>query len=219
MRQNRSKIWIYLLGMILVVGAVFISFKTFSDRYEIINAPVHQEGLEQPEIRTIVAFGDSLVAGQGATEGNDFVSLLSIKSGQQILNLGKNGDTTESALSRLESVTKTNPDIVIVLLGGNDYLRQVPQIQTFQNLDKIVNTLQDHGAAVIILGVRGGLLRDTYEDNFREFAKMHGAAYVPNVLDKLIGNTELMSDAVHPNDKGYEKIAEKVLPTLEDLLK
>ncbi len=215
--KNQGKIGIYFLVILLLAGAIFISFKTFSNKYEIINA--HKNDGRVQEEKTIVAFGDSLVLGFGSTEGNDFVSLLSKKVGEPILNLGKNGDTTETALTRIESATKANPDIVIILLGGNDYLRQVPQSQTFENLGRIVKTFQDNGAAVIILGVRGGVLKDTYEENFKNFAKDYGAAYVPNVLDELIGNTEFMSDAVHPNNAGYEKIAEKVQPVLEDLLK
>lgn len=215
MRRKKNKIWIYLVALLIVAGVIFISIKTFSNNYEIINA----DKISKTSERKVVAFGDSLVFGKGSTEKHDFISLLSVKIGQPITNFGINNDTTATALARIDSVTKTKPDIVIVLLGGNDYLKQVPIDTTFSNLEKIVKSFQDNGAAVIILGVRGGLLRDNYNARFEAFAKSHGAAFVPNVLDGLIGDQTLMSDAIHPNDAGYQIIADKVFPTLAKLLK
>ena len=81
--------------------------------------------------RTIVAFGDSLVEGRGATPGRDFVSLLARRLNTRIVNAGRSGDTTAAALARLDSdVLSRDPKVVIVLLGGNDYLRRVPTEQT-----------------------------------------------------------------------------------------
>ena len=106
------------------------------------------------------------------------------------------------------------PDIVIILLGGNDYLRRVPDTQTFDNLLMIIRQVQSGGAVVLLLGVRGGLLTDHWDTNFEMLAKATGSAYVPNVLDGIFGDPKLMSDQIHPNDRGYEKIADKVAPAL-----
>ena len=84
----------------------------------------------------IIAFGDSLVQGVGASPGHDIVSVLSRRLGVPIVNAGRSGDTTGAALTRLDSaVLSRNPRIVIVLLGGNDMLRRVPRATTFDNLD------------------------------------------------------------------------------------
>jgi len=167
---------------------------------------------------TIVAFGDSLIEGVGATAGNDLVSVLSSRLGEPIVNLGVAGDTTADALLRLDQVLDQDPKVVIVLLGGNDYLQQISQEETFANLDQIVGTIHGSGAMVMLLGVRGGLLRDGYKSEFESLAQSRGTAYVPNVLDGLFGNPALMSDTVHPNDAGYKVIADRVLPVLEPLL-
>lgn len=166
----------------------------------------------------IVAFGDSLVQGVGATPGNDFVSILSRQAGLPIINLGKSGDTTASALARVDSIFEHDPRIVIVLLGGNDFLRRIPMDTTFENLSAIVEAIQARGTAVLVLGVRGGLLYDSYSARFASFAKEHKAAFVPNVLDGLVGDVRSMSDSIHPNDAGYERIARKVLPALKGML-
>ena len=101
---------------------------------------------------SIVAFGDSLVAGQGAGPGQDFVSVLSTRLGIPVINAGRNGDTTSAALARLDrDVLAWNPRIVIVLLGGNDFLRRVPGEETFGNLGTIVADIRRHGSAVVLV--------------------------------------------------------------------
>ena len=186
---------------IVAIGAIVLMYRLFSSD-EITNYP--SEGT------SIVAFGDSLVFGTGATEGNDFVSILSRQVGEEIINLGVPGDATRDALSRIDEVLALDPKIVLVLFGGNDYLRKIPPEETFANLEVVIETIHRSGAVVIFLGVRGGVLRDNFEDRYTSLAKTHGTAYVPNVLDGLFGNPQFMSDAVHPNDAGYAVIAERV---------
>ena len=72
-----------------------------------------------PKNQTIVAFGDSLVEGVGATPGNDFVSLVERTLRVDIINKGKSGDTTAHGLARIDEVLVEDPGIVILLLGGN----------------------------------------------------------------------------------------------------
>lgn len=165
----------------------------------------------------IVAFGDSLVYGYGATKGNNFVSVLSTSIGVPITNLGVNGDTTASALERIDAVADTNPDIVIVLLGGNDALRRVPVSETEENLNSIISTLKQEGNEVILVGVIGGFPSDPFKPMFQRLSETHGVEYVPNVLSGIIGTTNFMSDEIHPNDAGYAKIAAKIQPALEQV--
>lgn len=166
---------------------------------------------------TILAFGDSLVAGAGATTKGGFVSLLSRDLGIPIQNYGRSGDTTASAKERVASVVAQKPDVVIVLLGGNDALRRTPVATTQQNLDEMLATLRAGGAEIVLLGVLGGLpFKDPYPAMFKELAAKHDAAYLPNVLSGLIGKQELMSDSIHPNEAGHTRIAERVLPVLQE---
>ena len=170
------------------------------------------------EGNTIVAFGDSLVLGVGSTAGNDFVSVLSRNIGLPIENLGVSGNTTAQGLDRINDVLERDPDIVLLLLGGNDYLRQIPREMIRQNLGSIIIKLHEAGSIVVLLGVRGGVLRDNLREDFENLAREYNTAYVPNVLDGLIGKPEFMYDGIHPNDRGYALIAEKIDPILEELL-
>ncbi len=73
----------------------------------------------------IVAFGDSLTAGVGATAGRDYVGQLEDILDVSIDNEGVSGDTTRDALLRLDDdVIDKDPEVVIVWLGGNDILQR-----------------------------------------------------------------------------------------------
>ena len=156
-----------------------------------------------------------MVEGVGATAGNDFVSLLSKKIGEPIINMGVPGNTSADGLARVEEVTKENPKVVLVLFGGNDFLRKVPKKETFKNIDDIILRLQAGGAVVVILGIKGGILSDQYDEYFEDIAEKRNTLYVPNVLAGLLGHAEFMSDEIHPNDIGYKKIADKIYPILK----
>src|SRR5690606_11380488 len=165
----------------------------------------------------VVAFGDSLVYGTGSS-GGGFVTLLEDRLGRPVENLGRPGDTTADGLARVDEVLALEPSIVVLLLGGNDFLRQVPADTTFANLATIIERLQADGVAVLLAGVRGGLIRDPYADRFEERAERQGTAFVPDVLGGTLGVAGHMADQVHPNDRGYAVIADQVYPVLAKMV-
>ena len=168
----------------------------------------------------IIAFGDSLVQGVGASPGHDIVSVLSRRLGIPIVNAGRSGDTTGAALTRLDSaVLSRNPRIVIVLLGGNDMLRRVPRATTFDNLDAIVSRIRARGAAVILVSVELGFGTGADGRAYEELASRTSSALVRDILDGIFGREALMSDGIHPNDRGYEIMADRIEPALKELVK
>lgn len=199
----------YIFISIAVLSILIFIFNIYSPSYK--NYP--------PKNSKIIAFGDSLVEGIGSTKGNDFVSILSRRINKEIINSGKSGNTTEDGLSRVNEIMLLEPGTVIILLGGNDYLRKFPDEQTFRNLKSIIFKLQSDGVFVILLGVRGGLLNDRFEPSFKKLSKEMNVPYVENVLSGLIGNDKYMSDSIHPNDTGYAIIAGKIYKEVGEYLK
>jgi acyl-CoA thioesterase-1 len=163
----------------------------------------------------IVAFGDSLVAGYGAPEQQGFVGPLSTRIGVPISNAGVNGNTTAEALARVPDVLAQHPDIVILLIGGNDALQQVPLATTQSNLTQILSIFQQQHIRVVLVGVRGGLFSDPYAPPFKSLAATYADTYVPDILAGLLGNQTYMYDQVHPNAAGYDKAALKIYPALD----
>lgn len=167
---------------------------------------------------TVVAFGDSLTAGYGASAGEDYPSHLSRRAGIPIVNEGVNGDTTESALPRLPDVLAHNPRIVIVGLGGNDFLRGVPIATTETNLRSIVRQIHGSGSMVVLLGFNFPSLGASYAKMYERVAEEENTALVPDLLDGILSDPAKKSDDVHPNGRGYAVMAERVAGTLKRLL-
>lgn len=173
-----------------------------------------------PSGRSVAILGDSIAAGVGAsTPEKGFVSLVAQRLGVPIANSGRSGDTTEDGLARIDAdVLAHDPDIVVIELGGNDHLKRVPVAQTFANLDLLISRAQEKGAMVVVLGIRGGLFGDGFDDAFDALSERCGCIVVPDILDGIFGDGRYMADPVHPNDRGHEKIADKVAPVLEGIL-
>jgi acyl-CoA thioesterase I len=168
---------------------------------------------------TIICFGDSLTEGVGAAEGEDYPMVLSRQLGVPVINAGARGDTTAQALERLAAVVlDKNPRLVIILLGGNDFLRQLPPEQTRKNLEDIIRQVQAAGAMVAIAGLKLGLFTDEYSAIFEETAERSGALYIPQVLKGILSNSNLRSDPIHPNGAGYRLIADRIAEKIKPLL-
>ena len=171
-----------------------------------------------PTSTTVIAFGDSITFGVGTTGANNYVSRLSGRTGVPIENAGRPGDTTGGALGRLDaSVLSRDPDIVIVLLGGNDILQGVPVAQRISNITVIVERIRADGAEVILVGVGSGLL-DPFNGALPGLASQTSSTLVPNVLDGIFGAPALMADLIHPNDAGHALIADRIEPALRAAL-
>jgi acyl-CoA thioesterase I len=169
---------------------------------------------------TIICFGDSLTEGVGAGEGEDYPSALSRQLASPVVNAGRRGDTTADALQRLsDAVLSKNPRLVILLLGGNDFLRQRPRQETRKNLEEIVRRVQARGAIVAIVGMRLGLFTDEYAAVFEETARQFDALYIPGVMKGILSDSKLRSDPIHPNRAGYRLIAERIAEKIKPLLR
>jgi lysophospholipase L1-like esterase len=165
-----------------------------------------------------VAFGDSLTSGYGADEGKDYPTVLGQRLGVKIENHGTSGETSQDGLNRVEEIVRLNPRVVLLCLGGNDGLRQMSARQMFANLGAIIDRLHEAGAFVVLIGVRSASLFDKNETGFKKLAQEKQLLYVPNILEGLLTDPRLMSDSIHPNEQGYEAIADRLEKVLRPLL-
>lgn len=197
-----KKILIITLSILFATGC--------GSRYEIAN--IDSTG------KNIICFGNSITEGIGGTSGNDYPNLLSEKLGIPVINAGLAGDTTKSALKRLKAeVLNKDPKIVIIELGGNDFLGGVETETTDKNLDQIVKEIQAQGAMVVILGIKT-LPFDKYSHIYKKIAKERRAYLMPDILKGIITKRQLMNDRIHPNDAGYQIIADRVSKVIKPLL-
>jgi lysophospholipase L1-like esterase len=168
----------------------------------------------------LIAFGDSITAGYGASPGEDWPSRLSAMLGKPVINAGVNGDTTASALARIEAdVLARDPRIVIVGLGGNDFLSNTPIASTEANLREIIRRIQAAGAAVVLLGFRFPSLSADYESMYERVAKEERCALIEGVLSGILTDATLKSDEIHPNARGYALMAERLAGPMRKVIR
>ena len=201
-----------LISTVLGLLVLFLLWKFFLDQQEVKNYPSRGE--------TIIAFGDSLTFGEGVKPEENYVSLLERRLGTRIVNAGVSGDTTAAALKRLPELLQKypKPKVVIVMLGGNDFLQRKPKEETYANLAAIISAIQEKGGIVLLVGVRGGLFTDGFASEYKRLAKKYQAAHFPNILKGILGEPSLLEDTIHPNARGHAKMADRLEPVLRKLI-
>ncbi|MEF8730986.1 MAG: arylesterase [Candidatus Accumulibacter phosphatis] len=172
------------------------------------------QGTALPAGSTVLAFGNSITFGTGAGPGEDYPTELAALSGWQIANAGIPGDTSAAARERIEAaLTATRPALVIVELGGNDFLRRRPAAAVKEDLRAIVSSIRDSGAQVVLvavpkfslLGAISGRLPDS--EIYAALASEEKLALVDSVLAEVLAKPELRADPIHPNADGYRQLA------------
>ncbi len=177
----------------------------------------------------IVGFGDSLMAGYGLDAGQSFPEKLEKALRDRghdvvIANAGVSGDTTSGGLSRLDWSVPDGTELVILELGANDMLRAVsPQI-TEDNLDSMIERLKKRDIKVLLAGMRaapnlGPDYQQAFDAIYPRLAEKHGVAFYPFFLDGVVADPAfLLEDGMHPNAAGVDRMVERALPVVEELL-
>ena len=177
----------------------------------------------------IAAFGDSLTAGFGVEEKENYPHQLQDLLEERgykyrVVNYGLSGDTTSGGVERVAQVLADKPKIVVLELGGNDGLRGLPVADSTGNFEKMIEQFQAAGVSVILAGIT--LPRNYGMDYIHEFEAMYkvlaekykvpfipflleGAAMVPDMMQK---------DGIHATGKGNRVVALTVLRKVEPLL-
>jgi lysophospholipase L1-like esterase len=165
----------------------------------------------------IVAFGDSLTYGTGAAESESYPVVLAQLIGRRVVRAGVPGEVTAQGLVRLPQVIEEHqPALVIVCLGGNDMLRKLVETQIRSNLRQIIRTLRDRGIAVVLVGVPKPALLTSAAAFYGELAKEYRIPYEGKILNHIMHQLDLRSDAIHPNAKGYRRMAEAIAELLRE---
>ena len=165
---------------------------------------------------TILALGDSLTAGYGVERGEDYPSQLTKLTNFNVINGGVSGDTSEQALARLQPLLdEHNPKLVIVSIGGNDFLRKLPESTTRQNIGQIIKRIQAKNIPVILVAIphftASALIGSVKEHPlYDDLAKEYDVALLKGAWAKVLGDDSMKSDMVHGNAKGYRFFAEQM---------
>ena len=159
----------------------------------------------------ILAFGDSLTHGTGASEETAYPAVLASLTGHTVINAGVPGDTTATGLQRLPAVlAEYKPRLVLLCLGGNDMLRQQPAATTENNLRLLVQTIRASGAEVVLIGVPEPRLFGGAPDFYARVARDMKLPLEDDAFNDVLKDARLKSDPIHANAAGYRVVAERL---------
>jgi acyl-CoA thioesterase I len=177
----------------------------------------------------IVALGDSLTAGYLLPADAAFPTVLEKalrRAGYDVAisNAGVSGDTAEDGLARLDWSVPDGTDGVILELGANDMLRGLAPTQTRQTLDSLLEKLTARHIKVLIAGMKaspslGADYGRAFDAIYPGLAQKYRAPLYPFFLQGVTGNRDLeLSDGLHPNPAGVQKIVASLLPVAESFV-
>lgn len=161
----------------------------------------------------VVAFGDSLTEGLGSEDLKGYVGYLEEHTGVPIMNRGIRRDTTTDLLARVDDdVLAHHPQVVIMTIGGNDLIHFTSYETILTNLELLFKKLTDAGITVVFAEVTDDTLFKKYNESVRNLATQYGVVYVPKTMRHVFWNPRSKFDPLHPDDRGYVTMGERMLP-------
>jgi len=165
---------------------------------------------------TIVAFGDSITYGFGASPEDSYPSVLSGLVGIDIVNEGLSGETISEGLERLGGVVeKRSPQLVLLCEGGNDMLQGRSEEAVERYLRKMVSFLTERNIDVVVIGIPSLSLLASVPKFYKRVASDFRVPYEGKIMRKVLSDSSLKSDYIHPNAEGYRMIAEALAKIIE----
>lgn len=177
---------------------------------------------------TIVVIGDSLSDAYNMPREAGWPALLDQRLGEdvRVIDGAISGDTSAGAVSRVQDLLdQAQPQVLIVILGGNDGLRGLPPGQLERNLAIIVEAGKAAGAEVALMQIRlppnlGPVYIERFETIYPRLVERHGITLIPFFLQDLFDQPGMiMDDGIHPTEAAQPLLAGLLEPYVRELLR
>lgn len=164
----------------------------------------------------ILAFGDSLTYGTGAGPDEAYPKLLAQLVNRRVVGAGVPGETTVEGLERLPAaLDEARPRLLLLCMGGNDMLRKMDIRNTESNLRAMVQLARSRGVDVVLIGVPEPALFGGTAPLYEKLATELRVPLEAKILQDVLFDRELKSDQIHPNGRGYRRIAQALADFLQ----
>lgn len=178
-----------------------------------------QEAL--PAGSTVIALGDSLTYGYGASTETAYPAVLADLSKWKVINAGVNGDTSANVLTRVSDITKQSPDLVLLGVGGNDILQRVQPDTTRANITATIDTLKSANIDVVLIAepyFSTSALFGKASDNplYEDIATTEDVPLYSGGWSAVLSDDTLKSDRIHANAEGYRQFAQGLYGYLQE---
>lgn len=179
--------------------------------------------------KTLLLYGDSLMAGYGVAPADAFATKLQAaldKGGLEvkIVNASVSGDTTADGVERFDWSVPQMPDAAILELGANDMLRGQPVEAARKNLSALLDRFSAAHVPVLLAGMMadralGADYVTAFDAMYPDLARQYDAGLYPFFLQHVALDPDLnQADRLHPNAKGVDVIVENITPFVVALL-
>lgn len=169
-----------------------------------------------PGDAVVLAFGDSLTFGTGATEQESYPAQLEGLIGRRVVRAGVPGEVTAQALARLPGALDEHaPKLLLLCIGGNDFLRRLGNPQAERNVRDMVQLAKSRGVAVLLIGTPEPGFSVSPPGFYADIAKELRVPYEGGIISEVLMDRALKADPIHPNARGYRVIAERVAEKLK----
>jgi lysophospholipase L1-like esterase len=169
-----------------------------------------------PADAIVLAFGDSLTFGTGASEAESYPAQLAQLTGRRVVREGVPGEVSAVGLKRLPgALDEHQPRLLLLCHAGNDFLRRLPASEAAANVRSMIQLAQSRGIEVVLIGTPEPGLTLTPAAFYAEIAKELRIPYEGDVLTKILRDSSLKADQVHPNAAGYRLMAQRVYELLK----
>lgn len=164
----------------------------------------------------VLAFGDSLTHGTGASEPQAYPAQLAALIGRKVVNADVPGEVSADGLRRLPDVMEEHqPKLLILCHGGNDFLRKLGDAAAAENIRAMIRLARSKGIAVVLMSTPKPGLSVSPPSFYADLAKEFSIPIEQEVLSEVLSNNSLKSDLVHPNAQGYARMAEALSKLLK----
>ena len=139
-----------------------------------------------------------------------------------VINAGIPGDTAEAATNRIQALLDEHqPALVIIEIGGNDFLRRRPQSSVKEDLRRVIRAAKAARAVVVLVAVPElsllGVVTRKVSDSpiYEQLGEEENVLVIADVFSDILGRPELCADNIHPNAAGYRLMAEGIVLQLK----
>jgi acyl-CoA thioesterase I len=167
-----------------------------------------------PAGAVVLALGDSLTHGTGATPETSYPTVLAQLTGWQVVNAGVPGDTAAQALERLPALLQQHaPALVLLGIGGNDFLRRLPEADTRQHIRQACELGLAAGVQVLLIAVPRPNIAAAFTGSLTDhplYGEIAESLRLPlhrQGWSEVLADADLRSDAIHANARGYATFA------------
>jgi lysophospholipase L1-like esterase len=170
-----------------------------------------------PADAVVLAFGDSLTFGTGASDQESYPAQLEQLIGRRVVRAGVPGEVSAQALARLPGALDEHaPRLLLLCIGGNDFLRRLGNQQAEANVREMVQLARGRGVAVMLIGTPEPGFTVTPPAFYAAIAKEFRLPYEAGVIGEVLKDKALKADPIHPNARGYRLIAERLAEQLKE---